>query len=61
MKLPHDTRYGTESFLNYSTLSSIISYDTYGTRIVNPLGIVTKKEQTDAMAIGSMVDEHLTE
>ena len=63
MSIYKDTRYGDVNYLNQSTLASAYSYDIYGNCLFNPLA-ATKPgvtSTTDAMRIGSMVDEHFTE
>ncbi len=57
-----DTRYWHPTFLNFSRLSRAIEYDAFGTRYYNPLAkFAPPMEQTDAMQVGSIVDEHFTE
>ena len=62
-RLYKDSRYGDSNKLNYSTLASAFNYDLYGNCIFNPLAATRPwvKEQTDAMQIGTIVDEHFTE
>ena len=62
MQIPSDFRYWNNSYLNFSTLSKAIEYDTFWNRMFNPLALYAPPmEQTDAMRIGSIVDEHFTE
>lgn len=58
-----DTRYWNPEYLNYSTVRSAITYDRYGGMMMNPYKALTKwvKDKSDAMIIGSIVDEHFTE
>ena len=62
MMIPQDARYGNPTYLNFSTLSKAIEYDTFGNRMFNPLALYAPPmEQTDAMQIGTIVDNHFTE
>lgn len=62
MEIIPDTRYWQSSFLNFSTLSKAIEYDSFWNRSFNPLALYAPPmEQTDAMQIGTIVDEHFTE
>lgn len=62
MMITKDTRYWNPSYLNFSTLAKAISYDSFWNRMFNPLALYAPPmEQTDAMQIGTIVDEHFTE
>lgn len=62
MKTPQDFRYWNPDYMNFSTLSKAIEYDTFWNRMFNPLALYAPPmEQTDAMQIGTIVDEHFTE
>lgn len=62
MMIPQDSRYWQSTFLNFSTLAKAISYDSFWNRSFNPLALYAPPmEQTDAMQIGTIVDEHFTE
>lgn len=62
MNIKPDTRYWNPSYLNFSTLAKAISYDSFWNRMFNPLALYAPPmEQTDAMQIGTIVDENFTE
>lgn len=62
MMITKDTRYWNPDYLNFSTLAKAISYDSFWNRMFNPLALYAPPmEQTDAMQIGTIVDEHFTE
>lgn len=62
MMIPQDSRYWQSTFLNFSTLAKAISYDSFWNRSFNPLALYAPPmEQTDAMQIGTICDNHFTE
>lgn len=62
MLIPKDFRYWNPEYLNFSTLAKAISYDSFWNRLFNPLALYAPPmEQTDAMQIGTIVDENFTE
>lgn len=63
MEIIKDTRYGNPNYLNFSTLASCISYDSYGGMRFNPMNALIKKDKkkSEAMIIWTIVDEHFTE
>lgn len=63
MQIRSDDRYGDPSYLNFSTLASCISYDSFWWMKFNPYRALIKPviDNTNNMLIWTIVDEHFTE
>lgn len=61
--IPVDTRYGTSTSLNFSSLARFVSYDRYGTPTYNLNAFLNapQMKMTEAILIGTICDEILTE
>lgn len=61
--LPTDTRYGSPTSLNFSSIKKFVKYDSFGTPTYNISGYLNAPpfSVTDAILIGRIVDEILTE
>ena len=61
--LPTDDRYGQPTSLNFSALKKFVKYDSFGTPTYNIYGYLNAPpfNVTDAVLIGRIVDEVLTE
>ena len=63
LTIPADTRYGSATSLNFSSLARFVSYDKYGTPTYNLNAFLNAPEMkmTEAILIGTICDEVLTE